>query len=675
MTTRQDIFSRLVITGKTWSERIKKHSRPILWIFIISYIILFSGFCLYKYFTYNYIGLDLAIYNQVFFNSSQGDLFSLTIHPHSYLGDHFELIILFFLPLYFLIKSPVSLLILQTAVLAFGAYPLYLIARKKLGENLSLLLGLLYLSNVFVQNTNSYEFHILPFAIPLFFLFFYYYLEEKFGLFLLFLILTLLVREDAALVVLAFSFFALIEKKSWKWIVVPFVIGLAWFIFATKITGYFSGYGQYKFILYYGWLGQDLKSIILNFFGHPWLVLKHLFSGDNIVFLAGLFLPFGFLPLIKIKYLLPVALIIFQILMLGSGGPLALEIHYTSLIIPFLFIGLVFALEKILYRPNKGKLLAILQKERSIFLTIVVIIAVYSSLYAGSAFWLAKDFFGYPKIKEEVRLRNDFVSLIDRDTPVATGFQFIPRLSGREKIYSLHYQYLGKKQYSSQDYRIPPDAQTLLFDFSDFNYYHYLYREDDENNIGGAQRMRELISANDFCLNRYLGKFLLYTKDCLGAESSPYAVIKKLPAQATSSNIDFNNAVKLAGLKQSAITTESINDHAYRLLPLSLYWRSEKKISRDYQMTVKLEQNSKIVWQDNYPLSAFYPTHDWLAGELIEVNYKFLIPASVTPGDYQLKISLYNTEGKMGLSKDKIFRPFIKKSDKLGEITPLWITL
>lgn len=657
-----------------WLKKIQENHLKILWLVIIAYIFLFSGFSLYKYLTYNYVGLDLAIYNQVFFNSSQGHFFGLTIHPHSYLGDHFELIIVFLLPFYFLFKNPITLLTLQTIILGVAAYPLFLIARQKLSRNISLFISVVYLTNVFIHNINTYEFHILPFAIPLLFLLFYFYQRQKFGLFMLILGPSLLVREDVSLVIFAFGFFALLEKKPLKWVIPPIILGLIWFILSIKMTALFSGYDQYKFIRYYGWLGQDMKSIVLAVINHPKLVFQHIFSGANISFIVGLFLPFGFLPLLKPKYLLPAIIIILQIILLSSAGALALEIHYTSLIIPFLFIALIFAMEIILYHSNKNRALVYLQKEKNIVLIILLLISIYSSLYIGPSYYLLKDFFKYPAIKEERQLRNDFVKEIENGASVATGFNFIPKLSSRENLYSLHYQYLGKKQYSDSDYRIPENVDYLLFDVNDFIYYHYLYREYDEKNTGGAKRLRDLIG-KDFGLTNYIGKFLLYQKNISDAVEKPYDIINSLPAEAEKNDLKLKDTVALIGQEKENISDVKLNNHDYRIFPLTLYWQSLKKIKSDYQMKVVFMKEGKNVYQQDYPLSGFYPTHDWQPGEIIKVNYQFLLPSYLKKGEYKVILSFYETEGKMGLSKDKIFRPFINKSELIGQNKPLWITL
>src|SRR3989338_5825260 len=124
-----------------------KNKSIILTVAIGLYVVIFSIFSLWKYNNFLYNGLDLAIINQVFYNTAHGNAFASSIHPPSYLGDHVNPIILVLLPLYYLLASPKTLLILQTIFLALAAWPLYLIAKKVLNETWGLFFGLAWLLN------------------------------------------------------------------------------------------------------------------------------------------------------------------------------------------------------------------------------------------------------------------------------------------------------------------------------------------------------------------------------------------------------------------------------------------------------------------------------------------------------------------------------------------------
>ena len=182
---------------------------------IFLYFIIFSWLSFKKYQGFDYNSFDLAIFNQVFFNTAHGRLFDLTINLHNYLGDHFEPMILLLLPFYLSKSSPVTLLFLQSAIIALSAWPLYLIAKKVLSKSsLALLIAILWLLNPFVHSANLYEFHLLAFAPFFFFWTFYFYQQNKFKLFCLFFILSLLVREDISLLLVSFAFLSYLDKKD-----------------------------------------------------------------------------------------------------------------------------------------------------------------------------------------------------------------------------------------------------------------------------------------------------------------------------------------------------------------------------------------------------------------------------------------------------------------------------
>lgn len=96
----------------------------LLWIAIIAYIIVFTSISFWKYDRLLYNGLDLAIYNNVMWNMSEGNWFRSAIHDPSYLGDHFEPMMLVLLPFYLLWRDPRMLLLLQTIIIALTAIPI-----------------------------------------------------------------------------------------------------------------------------------------------------------------------------------------------------------------------------------------------------------------------------------------------------------------------------------------------------------------------------------------------------------------------------------------------------------------------------------------------------------------------------------------------------------------------
>ena len=64
---------------------------------------------------------------------------------------------------------------------------------------------------------------------------FLFFARQRFGLFLLSLLLSLSVREEVALSVWLFGFYALLLKRKWPWVVSPIALSLVWWYCSTEL--------------------------------------------------------------------------------------------------------------------------------------------------------------------------------------------------------------------------------------------------------------------------------------------------------------------------------------------------------------------------------------------------------------------------------------------------------
>ncbi|MDP2812231.1 MAG: DUF2079 domain-containing protein [bacterium] len=446
-------------------NKIEKNSRLILVGAIFLYFIIFSWLSFKKYQGFDYNSFDLAIFNQVFFNTSQGRLFDLTINLHNYLGDHFEPMILLLLPLYLTKSSPVTLLFLQSAIIALSAWPLYLIAKKVLSKSsLALLIAILWLLNPFVHSANLYEFHLLAFAPFFFFWTFYFYQQNKFKLFCLFFILSLLVREDISLLLISFAFLSYLDKKNSRWIVFSFILPIIYFFLATNIIGRFSVDGNYQFFAYYSWLGgRTLLGIIFSWLSHPLAVLIHIFNPRNIFNFLLLFLPFLFIPFLKPKYLLIFILPFLEFVLSAAGfNFMVYSTHYVLLFMPAIFIALIYSGK---YLLAKGKFFAsqYVYNNFGFFKIVFLLSIVYFSIFLSPASHLIfKNYSG-----EEKNLKNYFIAIVDKNNSVAADLNLLAKLSSRQIVYPIYYSYLGVSQLGKSEFRLPP-VDYILMDSEEF---------------------------------------------------------------------------------------------------------------------------------------------------------------------------------------------------------------
>src|SRR3989344_3636747 len=353
----------------------------ILGLGIVFFIAIFFALTYWKYTHYLYNALDLAIINQAFFTSSQGDFFTSSIHPPSYLADHFSPLLLLITPIYHVFKHPLALIGLQIISLGAAAYPLYLVARQQLSPLCSLLIALGWLINPFVANATLFEFHFLAFAPLVVFFAYHCYQRRWFVRYVLLLLLLLLVREDAALVVFMFGVLAAAQVRSVRWCLPPLLVSPLYFMGASAVINQAAA-GGYKFLIYYSWLGSGWLEVLQTMITRPWLVLFRLLHPTTLLFAVGLLLPVAFLPLLSPLPLVLAALVFLQ-LILGTGGSATLlELHYTKILLPAIFISAAAAVD-VLLKKRVGAAALLLRRHWPLTIVLILTAIIYSSLSLG----------------------------------------------------------------------------------------------------------------------------------------------------------------------------------------------------------------------------------------------------------------------------------------------------
>ncbi|MFA6307515.1 MAG: DUF2079 domain-containing protein [Patescibacteria group bacterium] len=442
---------------------LKQYSYKILWLAIFIYSLFFSWLSLKKYYNFSYNIFDLTIFNQVFFNTSNGRLFAMTFNLNNYLADHFTPIIILLLPLYKLWPSPQILLIMQSIILALCAWPIYKIAKKVINNKL-ISLGIIFLwfINFLLHNANLFEFHFLSFAIFFIFWAFYFYYSHNYKLWLLFFVLALLVREDIGFILLGFSILAFLDKRSAKWLFTP-ILGILYFLGALQIIASFNLGDSNKFFLYYGWLGGDsLISILWIWLSHPLQFLGHLLSGHNIASLFIMAIALGFLPLLAPRYLWLLFFPLMQFALTAQGINSAVySMHYATVFLPGLFIATIFAINKIV---NKEKFIfsQTILTHKNIFISLFVFTVIYFSVFLSPI----KNVLFYHYAAELRENRQYFIDQIPEEASLVVSASLAPALSNRINIYPLQYSYLGKTQFYLDDFKFP-EVDYILIDTED----------------------------------------------------------------------------------------------------------------------------------------------------------------------------------------------------------------
>jgi uncharacterized membrane protein len=263
------------------------------------YFVTYCTLSILRHTTYHSFGPDLGLFDQVFWNTTQGRFFESTMslgqpQPHSYFGDHFSPIYLVILPFYALFPHPQTLLVAQTLALSLGVIPIYLLARHAFARGVIrigwVLVYFLFLPLAF---TNLIDFHELAFAVlPLGFAI-YFAERRQAGWFLVSLLAAFLVKEELPLLGLGFGAYLLLGKRMLKLGTAVIALSLAAFLVIVRvIIPGFGGGGSYAyFAARYGQFGESPQQIVATIVSNPRVLAETLFQTQKLKFLLGIFGP------------------------------------------------------------------------------------------------------------------------------------------------------------------------------------------------------------------------------------------------------------------------------------------------------------------------------------------------------------------------------------------------
>jgi uncharacterized membrane protein len=407
-----------------------------LYLAVLAYTLVFSAITILKNSTFLTSGLDLGVYNQALWTTRfEGKFFyetgDLPANPSgsfagSFFGTHFSPILFLLLPFYAIYPGVEILLIIQSAVLALGAIPLYWMVRDKLGKNAALLVSLLYLAYPPLHYLNINDFHIEIFTLT-FFLFAVYFLErEEWTKFFTFTILAMSTIEFAPIIALFVAIYGLTlySRKRFKgqrnalwYIILAIFTATLWFILALKMKEFFNPYANPISSTWNRVLSDPAN--ILNYMLENW--------GSKIFYVVCFLGPLAFLPLLAPAPLVMTLPWIGASFVSDFFAYYTIYFQYSAFVIPFVFVSLVKAIEKLAsngFSPNSVKKLFIV-----VFLS-TIIFGVYLPVAPGTP-WI----YQLPVPNERTELLHGMLALIPQDASVLTENDIFPHVSSRSNAY------------------------------------------------------------------------------------------------------------------------------------------------------------------------------------------------------------------------------------------------
>lgn len=327
----------------------------VLWLMVASYAGLFSLAAIYKYHSF-WMGFDLGVHEQLIWNTMHGRIAAVSMFGNttSYLGIDIIIVELLYTPLYALLPRTETLLVLQVGVAATGAVPLFLLARERAQHAWSgWLAALLYLAALPVQYAILYEFQIRTAGTVFFLWAFYCFERQRLGWFALFGLLALWTRSDASFALAAIGLYAGVQRRGWRWVVLPIGMGAGWLLLCVGLLiPLFRSDDGFQYAFIYRWLGDTPLEMLHTLLLRPGYVAAHMFRPEKLRYLLELLAPLLFLPLLRPGLLLIALPSLLLNLLSADRIHWSIRYHYQAFVLPFLLIATLYVVID-LYRTRQ----------------------------------------------------------------------------------------------------------------------------------------------------------------------------------------------------------------------------------------------------------------------------------------------------------------------------------
>jgi uncharacterized membrane protein len=334
------------------------------------------------------------------------------------LGAHVDPILAAFAPLWWLWPSPTMLLVVQAAVIALGALPVFWLARKHLGSaRLGSLFAFVYLLYAPVQWLPLDEFHPVALACPLLAFAVWYLDEERLVAALPFLALAVLTKEELPLVVAGLGVWYALARGQRVAGAAMAIGGVALgAVYLGLVIPHFREGAAPAFYERYDAVGGSPGGIVETAFTDPLVLIRAVTEGRDLAYLFQLSLPLIGLFLAAPLLVLPALPELAANLLSEVPTQTSIEFHYTAPIAPFLVTA------------------AVLGAARAPRLTPLVLAASLAGAIVLGPLWAGE--LRPDRISDHDRIAQRAVELIPADAAVSSTNGVGAHLSARRRIFS-----------------------------------------------------------------------------------------------------------------------------------------------------------------------------------------------------------------------------------------------
>lgn len=407
-----------------------------------------SVWTVFRYLGFATPSYDFGIFAQMFHNMRTLGQPITTLERAtelSHFAVHVSPIYYLMLPFYCLFPTPATLQILQAAVMASAVIPLWLICRRNgLSGKCTTLVCALFLLLPANAGGAYYDLHENCFLLPLILWLMYALERGNIGLTVLFSLLTLAVKEDAAVYVAVAGLFvciqALVQKRTRRELLTGAGVLAGAIAYFLLVTAYLSAHGdgvmtyRYSNFMYdgSGSLFTVIKAVLLC----PMKMLYECVDAEKLEYIALTMLPLLGLPLLTRRYERYILLIPYLLINLMSDYTYQHDVLFQYNFGSTAFLIYLFAVnlaDLSVRLPRIGKL-----PTRAAVPCLALLIAAVC--FAASVMPSIQHYTDrYLNNRVQYDTEAEFLSQIPKDASVTATTFYTCHLSQRRTLYDLDY--------------------------------------------------------------------------------------------------------------------------------------------------------------------------------------------------------------------------------------------
>ncbi len=394
---------------------------------------------------------------------------------------HFEPMLFLVSLFYLVLPNPKTLLVLQTIVVACGAFPAFWLARLRIRNELAAAgMAALYLLYPAQQQATIFDFHAVTFTAALLLFTLYFMYTRRTVWLIVFAILSMACKEEIPLTIMIFGLWSMLFQQRWRSGLALVGIAVGWFGAAYLVTRLFSPLGHPLLSARYGDLGHSPLQIAQTVLLHPKYMLQtYLFEPSHILYLRILLSPAGYLPLLTPWILILAAPSLAVNLLSSNSNQHSGFFQYNAEIVPLLIFATIEAIVLLLWIAQCIVVWLQVQRRKKVaaeketpprvswgirspiywvnfaslvaFLTFTTFSVLRADVVRGAMPFsrLGRDSFhgitqfsntySWPQTNAHTALAQHFIAMIPDSASVSAQSQLVPHVSHRLNIYLFPY--------------------------------------------------------------------------------------------------------------------------------------------------------------------------------------------------------------------------------------------